>query len=506
MSDKKAPAPRATTDRLRKLSLSRRACLRGLGASLALPWLEAMAPRRARAAGPKPLRFLTVFAPHGMHMPAWTPKTTGPVAPLPATLPPILAPLAALRSEFSVVSGLANYPASITTKEFAGSHARATGALLTQTPLRFTSSRNIQNGVSLDQMIANQIKDRTRLPSLEVGVSAGSATGSCEDGYSCAYLHNISWNSPTTFSPKEVSPRAIWNRLFTGPGARPAPPPPPPPGAPPPPPGPPRPDKQLIYRKSLLDVVRGDATRLNGQLGRRDQAKLDEYLASVGELQRRIVDFEKPAPPGSPPPPAPAVCDPGAPPADGQPASYTQHLELLTDLIVLAFQCDVTRVATFMQEDPFNSRSFSFLGVSGNHHNLSHHGGDTAKQAALQKIDTFEVTQLARLLTRMAQATEGDGESVLHNSIVLFTSDFGDGDDHYHWDLPMLVAGHAGGRWTPGRHISYPHRGGGGPSNKTDMPLANLYLSVLQAFDIPATTFGTDGQQPYGTRPLSELA
>jgi hypothetical protein len=501
-----------TTDRIRTLSLSRRACLRGVGAALALPWLEAMAPRRARAAAAGPLRFLTVFAPHGMHMPAWTPKTSGAVAPLPATLPPILAPLAPLRDSFSVISGLANYPASITSDEFAGSHARGTGALLTQSPLRFTASRDIQNGISIDQVIAAQIKSRTRLPSLEVGVSAGSATGSCEDGYSCAYLHNISWNTPTTFAPKEVSPRAIWNRLFAGPGARPLPPPPPPAGPVaemPPPTPPPAPDRRLLYRKNILDVVRADAVRLNDRLGRRDRAKLDEYLTSVGELQRRIADFEKPAPgaPGEPglPAPAPAVCDPGQPPAEGTPGSYQQHLQLLSDLIVLAFQCDVTRVATFMQEDPFNSRSFSFLGVSGNHHSLSHHGGSSSKQASLQKINTFEVQQLAYLLGKLAQASEGEGGSVLHNSIVLFTSDFGDGDDHYHWDLPVLVAGHAGGRWKPGRHISYPHRSSDGPASKTDTPMANLFVSVLQAFDLPAATFGSDGRQPYGTAPLAEL-
>jgi hypothetical protein len=428
------------------------------------------------------------------------------VAPLPASLPPILAPLSDRRADFSVLSGLANYPASITSDEFAGSHARGTGALLTQSPLRFTASRDIQNGISIDQVIAAHIKAQTRLPSLELGVSAGSATGSCEDGYSCAYLHNISWNSPTTFAPKEVSPRAIWNRLFSGPGARPLPPPPPPAGPTPPPP--PAPDRRMLYRKHILDVVRADAVRLNAHLGRRDRAKLDEYLTSVGELQRRIVDFENPGGPGGPgePPPPRAVCDPGTAPADGAPGSYQQHLQLLSDLIVLAFQCDVTRVATLMQEDPFNSRSFSFLGVSGNHHSLSHHGGDSAKQAALQKINVFEVQQLAYLLGRLAAASEGDGESVLHNSIVLFTSDFGDGDDHAHWDLPMLVAGHAGGRWKPGRHISYPHRSSDGPASKTDTPMANLFVSVLQAFGIPATTFGSDGRQPYGTAPLSELA
>jgi hypothetical protein len=473
----------------KKFLLSRRACLRGLGVSMALPWLDAM---EARAAAPKPLRFLTVFAPHGMHMPAWTPKQTG----ADYTLTPILQPLAPLKGEFNVISGLANYPASITTKEFAGSHARGTGALLTQSPLRFTSSKDIQNGISIDQVIANQLKSFTRLPSLELGVASGSSTGNCEDGYSCAYLHNISWSSPTTFMPKETSPRALWNRLFGGGLA---------PPSPTPTPGPQPIDKPTLYRKNVLDVVRGDATRLNGRLGQRDRAKLDEYLTSVGELQRRIIDFDGGGGGGVTPPPA-ASCSPGSAPAEGNPSSYEQHLKLLSDLLVLAFQCDQTRVATFMQEDPFNSRNFSFLGVSGNHHNISHHGGDAGKQASQQKINTFEVTQFAYLLNKLQQATDGDGQSVLHNSVVLFTSDFGDGDDHYHWDLPMIVAGRAGGRFSPGRHIAYPHRGGGGPSNKTDMPMANLFVSILQAFEMPIATFGTDGTQPYGTKPLVEMA
>jgi hypothetical protein len=468
-------------------TLSRRACLRGLGVAVGLPWLEAMAPRSARAAGPKPLRLLTVFAPHGIHMPAWRPAAAGEAF----TLPPILEPLKDLRGELNVISGLANYPASITTKEFAGSHARGAGALLTQTPLRFTAGKDIQNGISLDQVIASEMKQYTRLPSLELGVSSGSATGNCEDGYSCAYLHNLSWSGPTTFMPKETSPRAVFTRLF-GSGA---------PAATPTMPGaPPRPDKDVLYRRGILDLVRGEVTRLGARLGRSDKAKLDEYLTSVGELDRRLSTFDQ-----GTAPPAAQSCQPGAAPSDAAPASYEEHLRLLSDVIVLAFQCDLTRVVTFMQEDPFNSRSFAFLGVSGNHHNLSHHGGNAAKQAAQQKINTFEITQFAYLLAKLKNAREGN-ESVLDNSIVMFTSEFGDGDDHYHWDLPVLVAGRAGGRFKPGRHIVYPHKGADGPANKTDMPMANLFVSILQAFGLAAQTFGTDGTQAYGTRPLAELA
>jgi hypothetical protein len=484
----------STTKRTTLLSpLSRRTVLRGLGVSLALPALDAMAPRRAVAQADKPLRFLTVTAPHGMHMPAWTPKEVGANY----TLPPILEPLAALKSQFSVISGLANYPASITTKEFAGSHARGTGALLTQAPLRFTSAKDIQNGISIDQLIANAIKSKTPLPSLEVGVAAGSATGNCEDGYSCAYLHNISWSGPTTFMPKETSPKALFNRIFAGGVPKPG---PTPVGMTPTTPA--GPSKDLIYRKGILDLVRTEAATLGGKLGSRDRAKLDEYLTSVGELQRRVTELEKS---GIAPKAPAASCDPGTAPTDNS-SNYEAHLRLISDMLVMAFQCDVTRVATFMQEDPFNNRSFAFLGVSGNHHNISHHGGNATKQAQLQKIDTFEVTQLAYLLDKMSKSQDADGNSLLYNSIVIFTSEFGDGDDHYHWDLPLLVAGNAGGRWKPGRHIAYAHKGASGPSNKTDMPMANLFVSTLQAFGINQGTFGTDGTASYGTKPLAELA
>jgi hypothetical protein len=476
--------------------LDRRTLLRGLGVGMALPWLEIMSPPKARAATTKPLRFLAVTAPHGIHMPAWTPTSAGAGY----TLPPILAPLAALKSQFSVLSGLANYPASITTKEFAGSHARGTGAVLTQAPLRFTSAKDIQNGISIDQLVANQIKSQTRLPSLEIGAVAGSATGNCEDGYSCAYLHNISWSGSTTFMPKETSAKTLFTRIFAGGVPKPA----PTPAGMAPAPVAAAPNKDLIYRHNILDLVKAEATSLGSKVGAHDKAKLDEYLTSVGEMQRRVIELEKAGSATAPQPVFTPSCSMGSAPADPG-STYETQLRVLSDMMVLAFQCDITRVGTFMYEDPFNSRSFSFLGVTGDHHNLSHHGMNPDKQAALQKIDTWEITQFAYLLDKMSKSQDADGENMLQNSIVMFTSEFGDGDDHYHWDLPVLVAGAAGGRWKPGRHIAYPHKGADQPGNKTDMPMANLFVSVAQAFGIETNTFGTDGTAPYGTKPLAEL-
>lgn len=483
-----------TTDNLRRsvksLTLSRRACLRGLGVGMALPWLEAMggSTRKASAAGPKPLRFLVVTAPHGMHMPAFTPKQVG----ADYVLPPILEPLAALKSDFNVISGLANYPASITTKEFAGSHARGTGALLTQSPLRFTAAKDIQNGISIDQVIANELKQYTRLPSLEVGVSSGSATGNCEDGYSCAYLHNISWSGPTTPMKKLTSPRQVFDRLFTG-------------FVPPAAPTPGRPDQTAFYERTILDRVGERAAALKKKLGKSDDQKLDEYFTMVRSVEQRLAQQVMPPPAGGGAPPR---CEkPAAAPAETG-LSYQQHIELMCDLAVLAFKCDLTRVVTYMIEDALNTPArFGFMGISTGHHSLSHHGRNAAKLAQIAQIDAWQVARFAYLIGKLKEATEGE-RSILDDSVVLLTSDFGDGDDHYHWDLPMVVAGKAGGRFRTNQHVVYRHVGGGGKSTTAtgDTPMANLYLNILHAFGIDMATFGTDGTAPYGTKPLAELS
>jgi hypothetical protein len=475
---------------MKSLTISRRACLRGLGVSMALPWLEAMAPRRASAAA-APLRFLTYYVPNGIYMQKWRPAAAGTAY----ELTPLLQPLAPYRAQMNVISGLANYPASIVTKEFAGSHARATGALLTQTPLAFTAGAGVKNGVSLDQVIAAQLGAATRLPSLQLGTRAGSTAGDCEDGFSCAYLHNLSWQSGNTPLRKQTSPKDVFDRLFAA-GV----PTPMPPGTPTP-----RPDPTALYDQSVLDLVANRAADLKKRLGRSDQQKLDQYFTVVRELEMRIARTMTPTMPGGGTTPPPASCSATPPAKLGAPSmTYQEHLDLMADLMVLAFACDQTRVITFMAEDALDgSRSFSFLGVSGQHHEISHHGGSADKLAKLEIIDLFEVQRFAYLLGKLQAATEG-GESLLARSIVLFTSDFGDGDDHYHWDLPVLLAG-GGSRFKLGQHINYRHSGPDGPSNKTDMPMANLFLNILHAFGIEQSSFGSDGTNPYGTKPLAEL-
>jgi hypothetical protein len=507
---------------MRNFQLSRRALLRGAGAGLALPWLEAMLPRAARAqAGPaKPLRFIVWTLPDGVRMDAWTPTESGAAY----TITPILKPLEAYRANFNVITGLANTPASVVSGDvFAGSHARATGAMLTQMPLTFTSGTNIKNGISVDQVIANLLKQQVpglRLPSLELGAVYAGATGNCEDGFSCAYLTNLAWSGPTTFLPKETNPKAVFDRLTKG-GL--------PTGGTAPPAAQggaaPSVDKASVYNKSILDRVVADIQELQKSLGKSDRDKLSDYLDSVNELERRIQAVTpSTATPGMAAQPAAGnACQAIATPTDGtylgsdrskNVYKYPDLIKVMNDLMAFALQCDLTRVITFMSEIPLNTQTnFSFIGVnSSNYHDqISHHGGDPQKLAGIQTVNTFYAEQFGYFLGKLAGMRDPDGSSVLDNSIILFTSEFGDGDNHYHYDLPVLVAGGVGAGFKPGRHIAYPStpdRGSGAieTARRGDMPLANLYISIMQAFGMNVSTFGSvDGTTPYGTKPLSEL-
>lgn len=515
---------------MRNFQLSRRALLRGTGACLALPWLEAMLPRRGFAqagATAKPLRFIVWTLPDGVRMDAWTPKEAG--AGYAAT--PILTSLEPYRAQFNIISGLANTPASVVSGDvFAGSHARATGAMLTQRALTFTSGSNIQNGISVDQMIANELKAKVpglRLPSLELGAVFAGATGNCEDGFSCAYLTNLAWSGPTTFLPKETNPKAVFDRLTkgglpmpTGMSTAAAPSGSSAPSA--------TPDKASAYQKSILDLVVNDVNDLNKHLGKSDRDKLSDYLDSVNELQRRVQALAPTT--GTPGMSTMAsqvtpggMCQSIAAPMDGtylgrdnskNVYEYPELLKTMNDLMAFAVQCDLTRVITFMSEIPLNTQTnFSFVGVeSSNYHDeITHHGGNPTKLAGMQKVNTFYAEQFAYFLSKLSTMQDADGSSVLDNSIIMFTSEFGDGDNHYHYDLPVLVAGAAGGQWKSGRHIAYPStpdKGSGSveTARRQDMPLANLYISIMQAFGMDVSTFGSvDGTTPYGTKPLSEL-
>jgi len=436
---------------------SRRAFLGGAGALVALPFLESLGPRRrARGApGDIPKRLVCWYVPNGMHMPAWTPTTTGAGYAMPS----ILTPLEALRSQVLVVSGLSNAPGR---PDGLGDHGAGTGAFLTCHHVYKTEGDDIENGVSLDQVAAGVLGVGAALPSLELGLEGGDALGGCDSGYSCAYTRNIAWAGPATPLPKVTNPRIVFDRLFQGfdpsetEEVR---------------------ARRVRQRKSILDWVRRDANALSAKVGVDDRKKLDEYLTGVRELELRI---DLSAGQGGA-----AACTPG----DYPPEDWDTQLQvdLMTDLTVTALTCNLTRVVTFMLANAGTGRSYSFVDASivGGHHDLSHHMDDPENFRQLEIIDRWEVAQLARLLEKLEASRESDGTSTLDHSLVFMSSEISDGNSHSHDDLPVLLAGKAGGAVSPGRHLAAP-RG---------TPIANLYMGMLAAVGAPVDRFGDDGDE-----------
>jgi len=433
-----------------RVPLSRRTFLRGAGAAIALPWLEAMLPRAAFARGilsaGAPLRFAFLFSANGKRMDRWTPADDGPAF----TLSPTLEPLAPFRDRLLVLTGLTQDNAEAH-GDGPGDHARSAACFLTGAHPRKTEGANILNGVSIDQVLAQRVGDATRFPSLELGTEPALTSGNCDSGYSCAYSCNVSWRSATTPQLKEIDPRAVFERLFGDDGATPQ-----------------EQARRLARRKSLLDYARDDAAHLKVRLGTTDRRKLDEYLDSVRAIEREIQKCEAG---GGPPPPR--IEEP-----PGTPADLGGHLRLLADLLVVAWQTDLTRVASFMFANDGSNRSYAFLGVPDGHHETSHHGGDAGKLEKLAKINRFHVEQFGYLLARLAAAEDGDG-SLLDHSLVTYGCGISDGNAHNHDQLPILLAG-TGGGIASGRHLRF----------AAETPLCNLYLALLERGGVGLDRFG----------------
>ncbi len=432
--------------------MNRRDVLRGAGVAIGLPLLEAMAPRRAwAAADPSLLRVAFLYVPNGMHMPDWTPATEG----RDFQLPPILKPIERLRAKVNVLSNLACDGARAH-GDGGGDHARSAAAFLTGAHPKKTDGADIQNGISVDQVLARAIGNTTRFASLELGLEGSSQAGSCDSGYSCAYSSNLSWRSPTSPLAKEMDPAAVFDRLFNS--------------------GDTAADGKTSHlrktrRKSVLDFALEDAKRLHQQLGAADRRKLDEYLYALRDVEKRLVTSEKLqiGEDGIPNYPRPA----------GVPRDLDEHCRLMLDMLVLAFQTNSTRVATMMFANEGNNRGYPELGVPEGHHSLSHHGKSPEKQAKIAKINVFYMQKLAYFLEALDSIDEG-GASLLDNCLVLYGSGISDGDRHNHDELPILLAGSGGGRVRTGRHIKYLRQ----------TPLCNLYLWMLHQFKIPADSFG----------------
>jgi hypothetical protein len=434
--------------------------LGGAGALIALPWLEAMAPRFGRRAGAAPddppLRALFYYLPNGIHMQSWTPASEGPNWELTKILEPLVDANAMidLRPDVLLLSGLANLPAK---PEGPGDHAGGTSAFLTATHV-LKSETEFVNDISIDQVIANAVGEATPHRSLQLGTASGATMGNCDSGYSCAYTSNISWADAKTPLPKLADPQVIFDLLFSGfdPAAS---------------------AEELARRRanrlSVIDYASGQVEDLQTKLGKTDRDKLDQYLTGLRDLEKRVT-AENTEP----------VCELPAM-FSGAFADFQTHVDLMTELMVLAFQCDMTRVITFMLENAGSYRDYAFIGAPGAHHEISHHQNLPENFAKLETIDRWEMVQFAKLLQKLKNSPEGDG-TLLDNCVVYLSAEISDGNAHNHDNLPVLLAGKAGGALTPGRHVKYADA----------PPLANLFVSLGNAFGVAMNSFGDDGTGP----------
>ena len=454
-----------------ELILSRRTMLRGLGTAIALPVLDSMIPTRLYSAEAKaaakavaaPKRLAWMYVPNGIDMQNWTPAAVGSSY----ELTPTLQPLAPFRDKFSVLSGLVCDKAN-PNGDGPGDHARAMSAYLTGTQPRKTEGANLKLGRSADQAAADKIGHLTKFRSLEFGIEEGQQIGRCDSGYSCAYSHTISWRSDITPVVKDCSPKSVFDRMFGN--------------------GDPLESaegraRRSANRKSILDFVLSDANRLEKNLTYTDKQKMDEYLTAIREIEVRLgkaAESPTPIPAGAV---RPSDFDNtagtrklgGATTKD----NYVVHLPLMLDLMVLAFQTDLTRVITFPFADEQSNQTYAWAGANVAHHGTSHHQGDPAKQAMLAKINKYHVEQLASLLKKLDSIKESNGGTILDNSLIAYGSGNSDGNRHNHDNLPTLLLGKGGGSVAAGRHLSY-----------DGVPITNLWLSMLDRVGAPLDRLG----------------
>lgn len=441
-----------STPAITRRRLSRRTLLRGLGTTvLGLPFLEAMTPAFAtkhEVAAASPLRLAFAYVPNGVTMDQWTPAEIGRVFELTR----ILQPLENVRENVTVLSGLAQHNAKAL-GDGPGDHARAAAAFLTGVHPRKTDGANIQNGVSIDQVLARQWENRTRFASLELGTEYGGVVGNCDSGYSCAYTNSLAWHNETTPLPPEINPRLVFERLFGASrnGETPA-----------------EARQRQRFQRSVLDNVQEDTARLMRDLGPTDRRKLDEYLYAVRDVEKRLARAaEYP------------VVEVDMPKPSGIPARFSDHLSLMYDLMAIAFQTDSTRVATLMVGREGSSRTYREIGVPDAHHPLSHHQKNPEKIEKITQINTFHMGLFAKFLEKMRSIPEGDG-NLLERSVVVYGSCIGDGNRHNHDELPVLLAGGQAAGFQNSQHLRFPK----------DTPMTNLYLTLLERLGAPIEQFG----------------
>jgi len=431
-------------------SMNRRTILRGTGAVLALPMLEAMMPASsvaAEAAQAARKRLHVIYTPNGMMMDNWTPAQEGEGY----TITPILKPLEPYKDKFAVVSNLDHVQAEAL-GDGAGDHGRCCGSYLTGMHVKKTEGADLASGISMDQVVAQKLGDLTQIPSLEMGLEPPSLVGSCDTGYSCAYTNTLSWSSASTPLPVTINPREVFERLF-GDGdsldakSRMA---------------------QLKRQASILDFVADDAKRLSNKMSATDKKKLDEYMTSVRDIERRIQKMEKG---GGDVAALPSYARPV-----GVPDGFEDHARMMIDLMVLAAQADLTRVNTLMLAREVSGRSYPEIGVPDAHHALSHHGNDPEKIAKLTKINSLHIEQIAYYVKRMSETKDGTG-TLLDNTILMAGASLADPNKHEHRNLPTIVAG---GLIKGNRHLAAPK----------GTPMTNMMLSMMDALDVHVEKLG----------------
>jgi hypothetical protein len=435
--------------------VSRRSLLRGVGAALALPMLDAMVPALGAAARvtrkATPNRMVFCYVPNGIDMRNWRPEAIG----RDFTFPKILQPLAPVQDDILVFTGLKDHNGEAL-GDGPGDHARAAASFLTGVHPRKTAGSDISVGISVDQVAAQKMASQTRLASLELGIEDGHLAGNCDSGYACAYVNSISWRSATVPNPPEVNPRQVFERLFGSeedsgnPVAR---------------------ARNERIDQSILDLVADDTKSLSRDLGNTDRRKLDEYLTAVREVERQVKMAEKQAAEHTMA--VPTIAKP-----DGIPLDYGEHAHLMFNLMALALQTDITRVSTFMLAREGSMRGYREIGVPEGHHGLSHHRNDPVLMDKVAAINRYHMEQFAYFVKKLKDTPDGDG-SLLDHTMIVYGSGISDGNKHNHDDLPVLLAG--GGRnFKTGRHVKL-----------TDStPVANLYLSMLDAMNVPTESLG----------------
>ncbi len=429
--------------------LSRRTVLRGMGAAVALPMLDAMTPAfAAPARGAKPLRLSFIYVPNGVTQADWTPAAAGPDFEFTR----ILKPLEPFRDDVLVLSGLAAKN-GYALGDGPGDHARAGACFLTGVHPRKTAGADIQAGVSADQIAAQALASETRFSSIELGCEESRTVGNCDSGYSCAYTNSISWRTPTTPMPPEINPRMAFERLFGAgevdldPETR---------------------ARRVLYRKSILDLVSERTRELVGTLGPTDRRKVDEYLYGIREIERRIEKAEKDG----------ADVAPTIEKPSGIPVLFGDYVKLMFDLQAVAFQADLTRVATMMVGREGSVQTYSEIGVPDPHHPLTHHRNNPDWIEKVTQINTFHMELFSYFVSRLKATPDGDG-TLLDHSMLVYGSAIGDGNRHTHEDLPVVLLGR-GGDLKPGRHVVY------GP----ETPLTNLYLTLLDKMGVRPEAIG----------------